>query len=91
MMKVEHSLEVSVPNERTTLAPASSCPSLASSRERVCWMNLLTQDYMKPWRMPMLRFAHLRQLSEKQRLALMECKCLLSDTEEKVTELALKN
>ncbi|XP_065914821.1 uncharacterized protein [Dysidea avara] len=33
----------------------------------------------------------LRQLSEKQRLAIMECKCLLSDTEEKVTELALKN
>ena len=91
MMKVEHSLEVSVPDERPTLAPASSCPSLASSRERVCWMNLLTQDYMKPRRMPMLRFAHLRQLSEKQRLALMECKCLLSDTEEKVTELALKN
>ena len=35
MMKVEHSLEVSVPDERPTLATASSCPSLASSRESV--------------------------------------------------------
>ena len=83
-------LEVSVPDERPTLAPISSCPSLASSRESV--LDELTDTGLhEALENANAEVCSLRQLSEKQRLALMECKCLLSDAEEKATELALKN
>ena len=83
-------LEVSVPDRRPTLAPVSSCPSLASSRESV--LDELTDTRLhEALENANAEVCSLRQLSEKQRLALMECKCLLSDTEEKATELALKN
>ncbi|XP_065903134.1 uncharacterized protein [Dysidea avara] len=75
---------------RPTLAPVSSCPSLASSRESV--LDELTDTGLREaLENANAEVCSLRQLSEKQRLALMECKCLLSDAEEKATELALKN
>ena len=83
-------LEVSVPDERPTLTPVSSCPSLASSRESVLDEPTDTGLH-ETLENANAETCSLRQLSEKQRLAIMECKCLLSDTEEKATELALKN
>ena len=79
-----------MPDERPTLAPVSSCPSLASSRESV--LDELTDTGLHDaLENANAKICSLRQLSEKQRLALMECKCLLSDAEEKATELVLKN
>ena len=83
-------LEVSVPDECPTLAPVSSCPSLANSRESVLDEHTDTGLH-ETLENSNAEICLLRQLSEKQRLALTECKCLLSDTEEKATELALKN
>ncbi|XP_065903460.1 coiled-coil domain-containing protein 158-like isoform X2 [Dysidea avara] len=83
-------LEVSVPGECPTLAPVSSCPSLASSRESVLDEPTDTGLH-ETLENANAEICSLGQLSEKQRLAILECKCLLSDTEEKATELALKN
>ena len=82
--------EVSMPGERPTLAPVSSCPSLASSRESVLDEPTDTGLH-ETLENANAEICSLGQLSEKQRLAILECKCLLSDTEEKATELALKN
>ena len=83
-------LEISVPDERPTLTSVNSCPSLASSRESMLDEPTDTGLH-ETLENANAEICSLRQLSEKQRLAIMECKCLLSDTEEKVTELALKN
>ena len=86
-------LEVSDPGEHSILAPASSCPSLASSRESVSDELTGTELTTKKEVQESLEgeISSLREFSEKQRLTIIEYKCLLSETEERATELACKN